>query len=521
MPVSTRKRSSMVAPPKSVAALLSAGFPPLRLLWPNLQTCSPKQAAFLALPNLEAFFGGAAGPGKSDALLAGALQYADVPGYAALILRRTYSDLALPGAAMPRSKEWLTGKARWADKTYTWTFPSSATLTFGYCEAEDDVYRYQSSEFQYIGFDELTQFSEAQYEYLFSRLRGTSDIPVPLRMRAASNPGGVGHGWVKKRFITGRAPGVVFIPARLDDHPDEKFKAEYRLSLAKLGGVRRKQYEEGDWDAAGGLAFGDITASLIEPFDLPDHWDRFESMDHGTTAPTAWALYALDTDGNIVVADLYYRPNTLPDEDAAAILKRRLPVEKGGSGWERTDTAGWAVRNTCYGDPASIREKLAQRDDMGQPMTLQDLYAKQGVFVTPANNRRRTGYVAVRQALRPDPQRRFPLWHPRAGEYGAPRLFIIQSRCQELVTQLQDAPLADGENDPERGEAIDQKWERHHGHATACLRYGLATWQNPSEEPDDPEPVTPAEIREAYWARQQQHALEQTTEPETDYWGDT
>lgn len=478
----------------------------MREFWPNLQTCSPKQAAFLALPNLEAFFGGAAGPGKSDALLAGGLQYADIPGYAALILRRSFQDLALPGAAMRRSHDWLaqarkTGRAHWAEKTYTWTFASGASLSFGYLAAEDDVYRYQGSEFQYVGFDELTQFSEAQYEYLFSRLRATEQVPVPLRMRAASNPGNIGHGWVKKRFMTARKDGVVFIPAKLDDHPDEEFKAGYRASLAELNPVVRKQLEDGDWDAAEGLAFPDLdpTAHFVNTFELPGHWDRFESMDHGTTAPTAWILYGVDTDGNVIVSDLYYRPNTLPDEDATEILRRRLKF------WERKDEAGWAVRNVCYGDPSSIREKLVQRDEMGQPMTLQDLYSQYGVWIIPANNRRRIGYLAVRQMLKPDPARRFPLWHERAGEYGSPRLFLMADRCKELVEQLTSAPLANGENDPERGEAIDQKWERHYGHATAALRYGLTTWQNPSGAEDDPEPQTAEELRQAYFARLQTH----------------
>src|SRR5579872_5956543 len=126
----------MKSSPATAASLLGQTYPSLKAYWPNLATCSQKQAAFLLLPNQEAFFGGAAGPGKSDALLASALQYVDVPGYSALILRRTYGDLALPGAIMSRAREWLYGKAHWHDKTYTFSFPSGATLTFGYCEAE-------------------------------------------------------------------------------------------------------------------------------------------------------------------------------------------------------------------------------------------------------------------------------------------------------------------------------------------------------------------------------------------------
>ena len=115
---------------------------------------TPKQLAFLLLPCREAFYGGSAGGGKSAALLMAALQYIDHPGYAALILRRTYADLALPGALMDRAHEWLGGSAaRWNSAEHSWTFPSGATLTFGYLEMEIHKFRYQSAEFQFCAFD--------------------------------------------------------------------------------------------------------------------------------------------------------------------------------------------------------------------------------------------------------------------------------------------------------------------------------------------------------------------------------
>jgi hypothetical protein len=162
-----------------------------------------KQSLFLMHDHIpELLFGGAAGPGKTDGLLMAALQYVDVPEYAALLLRRTYADLALPGAIMDRSHTWLEGKdVHWSDDKKTWTFPSGATLTFGYLDGPRDHYRYQSSEFQFIGFDELSQFKKNQYLYLHSRLRRLINSEIPIRMRAASNPGDIGHEWVKERFI--------------------------------------------------------------------------------------------------------------------------------------------------------------------------------------------------------------------------------------------------------------------------------------------------------------------------------
>jgi hypothetical protein len=162
----------------------------------------PAQARFLAYEGREALYGGAAGGGKSDALLMAALQYAHLPGYRALLLRRTFADLALPGALMDRAREWFQPRgARWMDREKTWHLPSGASITFGYLATERHKYRYQSSEFHFVGFDELTQFTESQYTYLFSRQRRVAGLEIPIRMRAGTNPGGVGHEWVMGRFL--------------------------------------------------------------------------------------------------------------------------------------------------------------------------------------------------------------------------------------------------------------------------------------------------------------------------------
>ena len=210
-----------------------------------------KQLAFLLLDQREALYGGAAGGGKSDALLMGALQYVSYPEYSALLLRRSFADLALPGALMDRCKSWLLpSDATWSERAKTWTFPSGATLSFGYLEHIGDEYRYQSTEFQYIGFDELTQFTEIQYRYLFSRLRRRSDTDIPLRMRSASNPGGIGHEWVRQRFIDSGSveDGRVFISARLPDNPHLDSES-YVQSLQELDPVTRQQLLNGDWTA--------------------------------------------------------------------------------------------------------------------------------------------------------------------------------------------------------------------------------------------------------------------------------
>jgi predicted phage terminase large subunit-like protein len=246
--------------------------------WPHTPTAP--QAAFLLLDCKEAFYGGAAGGGKSDALLMGALQYVDVPGYHALLLRRTYADLSLPSAIMNRADEWLRPTdAKWHEDEKTWVFPSGATMTFGYLASEKDKYRYQSAEFQYVGFDELTQFQESMYRYLFSRLRRLAGSEVPIRMRSASNPGGIGHDWVDNRFVKNRRKGRVFIPARIVDNPHIDQKA-YIESLRELDPVERAQLLAGDWTAKPrGNIFKRHWFELVELFMVPKdvvqvrYWD--------------------------------------------------------------------------------------------------------------------------------------------------------------------------------------------------------------------------------------------------------
>lgn len=209
---------------------------------------TPKQQEFLRLTVREALYGGAAGGGKSDALLMGALEYIEHSTFAALILRRTYADLSLPGAIMDRAKDWLRStEARWNQETKTWTFPSGATVTFGYLESEDDKYRYQSSEFNYIAFDELTQFTETQYTYLLSRLRRLKGSEIPSKQRAGSNPGGRGHEWVKRRFVDDATRnGRVFVPSTLDDNPHID-AADYEESLSGLDSTTYEQLRKGRW----------------------------------------------------------------------------------------------------------------------------------------------------------------------------------------------------------------------------------------------------------------------------------
>lgn len=268
---------------------------------------------FLTAPVPEMLYGGAAGGGKSFALLSAALQYASVPGYAALLLRRTFADLSLPDALIPLSHQWLRGTgARWSEQRHEWTFPGGGSLTFGYLETENDKYRYQGAAFQFIGFDELTQFTESQYRYLFSRLRRREGLNIPLRMRGATNPGGVGHEWVRARFINGNDPDRLFVPAKLEDNPHLD-RAAYEESLRSLDPVTRAQLRKGDWNVRpeGGMfkrAWFD--GSIIEerpPFvRVVRYWDLAATEPSDVNPDpdfTAGVLMGETLDGGFVVLD--------------------------------------------------------------------------------------------------------------------------------------------------------------------------------------------------------------------------
>lgn len=352
-----------------------------------------KQAAFLALDCREAFYGGAAGGGKSDALLMAALQHIDVPGYAALILRRTYADLSLPKALLDRAREWFSGTdAVWSQRDKRWTFPSGATITFGYLQNENDKYRYQSSEFQYIAFDELTQFSETQYTYLFTRLRKPSTgaaASVPLRMRSASNPGNVGHGWVKRRFIQGwdrkstthEIDGRMFVFAKLTDNQyiDQD---EYRASLHATEPALATQMEHGDWDILAGAFFEqwDQATHVCAPFPIPADWYVWGALDYGFTHNTAFGLFARN-DGMVYLIGEHVQNKWSVQQHADAIkaLCRRVGVPLPGQ-----IVAGHDV--------------FSNRGD-SQGLTIAEQYAQHGITLERADIDRINGAAALMERL--------------------------------------------------------------------------------------------------------------------------
>ena len=281
------------------------------------------QVHFLTHPSEELLYGGQAGGGKSDALLMAALQYVSEPNYSALILRKTYQDLSRPNAIMDRANKWLSihEDLHWNSYTKTWTFPSGATLSFGYLAHNNDLDQYQGAELQFVGFDELTQFPENQYTYLHSRLRKLEDSDVPIRMRAGTNPGGRGHDWVKDRFIKDEAPNPFIASSYLDNVYLDR--DQYGHQLDKLDELTRLQLKFGDWDAVlkeGLLITRDrLNRALISYNNVYKNWQPAFcaiGIDPASTGSDKFAMSCLVyfNNGKIVLVDLDATPSAFPEE---------------------------------------------------------------------------------------------------------------------------------------------------------------------------------------------------------------
>jgi predicted phage terminase large subunit-like protein len=339
----------------------------LSIPWTRYVRVTPtaRQLAFLLLDCREALYGGSAGGGKSLALLMAALQYVSHPHYSALLLRRTYADLSLPGALMDVAHRWLQrSPAKWSEVDKTWTFPSGASLTFGYLAGDADKYRYQSAQFQYIGFDELTQFQEADYRYLFSRLRRPEGSDIPTRMRTASNPGGVGHEWVKQRFMVEPNPDRLFLSARLDDNPHID-RQKYVESLNLLDPVTREQLLNGDWTAR--AEGGKFKREWFTIVDSAPECEKVRYWDLAATTPkpgkdpdyTAGVLMGKSKDNVLYIINVMRMRGT-PNEVESLVrrtaemdgrnVKIRMEQEPGASGvrviddYQRRVLMGWAFQ---------------------------------------------------------------------------------------------------------------------------------------------------------------------------------
>lgn len=295
----------------------------------------PKQAEFMKRPEFEALYGGAAGGGKSDALLAEALRQVNFKNYRALLLRKTYPQLR---ELIDRSRaiySLVSPYAKYNDTKHEWVFPSGAKIIFGSLNHESDRFNYQGHQYAFIGFDELTHFTYDEYMYLHSRCR-CADPNIRCYIRATANPGGIGHGWVKARFITAAKPletitetvnvvgwgevkrSRVFVPSTVFDNQELlKNDPNYIANLASLPEAERNALLYGNWDSFSGQVFSEWRndpahyadgkyTHVINPFRIPSYWVILRCFDHGYTKPYACEYIAIDTDGKMYICGEVY-----------------------------------------------------------------------------------------------------------------------------------------------------------------------------------------------------------------------
>jgi len=399
------------------------------------------QTDFLAAAEKDVLYGGAAGGGKSFAMLIDPLRSCHIPEHRALILRRSMPELR---ELIDKSRELYPKAfkgAKFREVEKLWNFPSGAKIEFGFLEKDADVYRYQGQAYSWIGFDEITHLpTEFGWNYLASRLR-TTNPELQTYLRCTANPGGVGAQWVKKRYVEASEPNTTFkgkdgltrkfIPALLQDNPYLAEDGEYERMLQSLPAVQRRQLLEGNWDVAEGAAFAEFTTDVhvIAPFELPAWWERIKGIDYGYAAESCCLWGAIDPDDKtIIIYRELYRKGLTGEALADTITQMEENEVKSIPGV--LDTAAWA--RTGYTGP-TIGETLVNR----------------GHKLRRADKNRIAGKTQIHE-------------HLRQREAGRPRLQIF-SNCVNLIKELQGIPLSTTNPEDVDTKAAD--------HAYDALRY--------------------------------------------------
>jgi hypothetical protein len=401
------------------------------------------QTDFLAAPETDVLYGGAAGGGKSYAMIIDPLRYAHIKDHRALLLRKTMPELR---ELIDKTRELYPQAfpgAKYKETEKMWTFPSGAKVEFGFLEKDADVYRYQGQAYSWIGFDEITHLAtEFPWNYLSSRLRTTNPDIIPY-MRCTANPGGVGHAWVKKRYVDAASwntsfigqDGITrkFIPAKLQDNPYLTRDGRYEQMLEGLPELHRRRLLQGDWDVNEGAAFPEFDKNIhvIPPFDIPPSWNRVKGIDYGYASPSACIWAAIDPDdGTIVVYRELYSKGLTAEELGQTIVDMEASEFRSISGV--LDTAAW--NRTGYSGP-TIGEILCRAPYMQK--------------LRPADKNRIAGKIQLHERL-------------KVNENGRPRLQIFEN-CPNLIRELQSIPYS-----PTKPEDVDTHVDDH---AYDALRY--------------------------------------------------
>ena len=413
-------------------------------MYKRIWTPQPAQERFLRRPEYEALYGGAAGGGKSEALVIEALRQVHIPHYKALILRKTYPELS---ELISKSQFYYPRAfplAKYNETRHRWTFPSGATVEFGAMHRTQDKLKYQGRAWDFIAFDELTHFTWEEYSYLFSRNR-PGGPGTRVYIRASANPGGVGHGWVKERFLTPAPPGTrivseqtvkgrdgrpvtvtrdrVFIPARVYDNQILlRNDPNYIANLSLLPEAERRALLDGDWDSFSGQVFTEWRddpahyddrrfTHVIRPFDIPPEWPVYRGFDWGYSRPFSIGWWAIGHDGCMYrIRELYGctdQPNTGVKWTPLQLAAKIREIEK-----DDPNLTGRRVRGIA--DPAIW--------DSSGGESIADVMERAGVYFEKADHARISGKMQIHNRLAFD-------------ENGKAMLYVFQG-CRQFIRTM-------------------------------------------------------------------------------------
>lgn len=401
-------------------------------------TPTPKQLMFHHSTAKECLFGGAAGGGKSKATVMDALfRCLQYPGTTAYIFRRTYRELE-DSIIKEAMASYPAEIATYNTGRHEHKLINGSKILYRHCENMMDAFSYKGMEIQWLYFDELTTFSYDVYTFLRSRLRAKKSLGVKPCVRCTSNPGDIGHAWVKARFVdSGPYTSIVrheffsktenktkytttqYIPAFVTENPH--ISQEYIDELEQKPEALRRALLFGEWDAFEGQVFTEWTdkpehyrdgigTHVIEPFDIPLSWARYCSFDFGFSKPFSVGWWALRPDGCLIRYREWYGCNGTPNQGLKLSVKQ---IAAGILEREREEALDGVVFSR-YADPSIV--------DSSRGVSVCDQMREAGVNFLPADHTRISGKMQFHERL-------------RFGDDGRPRMQVF-STCKDFIRTI-------------------------------------------------------------------------------------
>ncbi|MCP4491112.1 MAG: hypothetical protein GY820_27920 [Gammaproteobacteria bacterium] len=467
----TRATTPSKTPPKSETVPAQAKAEPFDVEEAQNVVFKPNpgpQSNFLSASEREVLYGGSAGGGKSYAMLADPLHGLNNANFSGLLVRHTTEELR---ELIQKSQE-LYPKAvpgiKWSERKSQWTTPQGGRLWMSYLDKDTDVTRYQGQAFNWLGFDELTQWgSPYAWDYMRSRLRSAHAKELGLYMRATTNPGGSGHAWVKKTFIdpspanqafwaTNIETGETikfpaghskagqplfkrkFIPASLFDNPYLAESGDYEAMLLSLPEHQRKQLLEGNWDVNEGAAFPEFNRAIhvVDDFKIPHSWTKFRACDYGYGSMSAVLWLAVAPDEQLIVYRELYCSKVTATDLADMVLDAES--EDGTIRYGVLDSSLWHNR----GDTGpSLAEQMNMKGCRWRPSDR-------------SRGSRVSGKNEIHRRLQVD-------------EFTEKPRMVFMASCTDTIAQLPSIPL-----DKKNPEDVDTN---SNDHGYDALRYAIMT----------------------------------------------